>query len=134
MEACYWLEWLIEFYHVCKKRSQPCKCERRYEIPVETKFQCELIWMIWDGLFYNTKQSGNTFVNAVMTSLLDLFCIKFLVVCVQLYQPVVFFLKANLLWRSYEFLHDNWVLKVLDHKLVFLIEDLNYWKQLGYIF
>jgi len=94
MEACYWLEWLIEFDHVCKKRSQPCKCERRYDIPVETKFQCELIWMIWDGLLYNTKQSGNTFVNAVMTSLLDLFCIKFSTCCIKKRRFLLYFAIA----------------------------------------
>ena len=29
IESCYWIEWLIEYQHICQKRKKQCICERR---------------------------------------------------------------------------------------------------------
>ena len=78
LQACYWIEWLIEFDIICRKRKQPCICKRR-SVNVENKYQCDLIWVIWDSLIYYSK---NAKVNPVMAkvlllSLKELFTAKY---------------------------------------------------------
>jgi hypothetical protein len=73
--ACYWIEWLIEFDLICKKRKEPCICKRR-NYPVENKLQKDIIWMIWDILIEASKNK-NEYVEKIMNSILKLFCIKY---------------------------------------------------------
>jgi len=78
MRACYWIEWLMEFDAICKKRKTICRCERRAYIPVESKYQKDTIWLIWDTLNHYAKEEGhNEFVQKTLASLLRLFCIKY---------------------------------------------------------
>jgi hypothetical protein len=77
MKACYWIEWTIEFENVCVKRKQKCKCELRSRYDVENKYKKDTIWLIWDTLLYYCKQNGDPFIETVMNSLLNLFCIKY---------------------------------------------------------
>jgi hypothetical protein len=39
LNSCYWIEWIIEFESLCKKRKNECKCEERYYVPVESKYK-----------------------------------------------------------------------------------------------
>jgi hypothetical protein len=75
--ACYWVEWIIEFDAICKKRKLKCICQTREKIPVEHKYQKEIIWIVWDALFYTIQQKQNPFLLSLMSSLLKLFCIHF---------------------------------------------------------
>jgi hypothetical protein len=73
--ACYWIEWAVEFEIICRKKKEPCTCERR-NYPVEQKFQKDIIWLFWDMLFeYYEKQNG--FMEKTLNALLRLFCIKY---------------------------------------------------------
>lgn len=76
LSACYWIEWIIEFDLICKKTKQPVFCERRNN-NVENKFQCDIIWLIWDVLVYYVKKRKNPFIENIMNSLLNIFCIKY---------------------------------------------------------
>jgi hypothetical protein len=77
MRACYWIEWTIEFDLICKKRKEVCKCERRSKIAVETKYQCDLIWLVWDTLHHYCEKKANPFITKIMGALYNLFCIKY---------------------------------------------------------
>ena len=48
--ACYWVDWLITFVAVCKKRKHLCVCERRSWAPVPPQFQKDPIWLVWETL------------------------------------------------------------------------------------
>ena len=76
--ACYWIEWIIEFDIICKKRKEPCLCKRR-KLTVENKYQRDIIWIIWDALIYYSESSisNNRFIENIMNSLKNLFCIKY---------------------------------------------------------
>lgn len=75
--ACYWIEWTIEFDIICKKRKEPCYCEKRTNYNVDHKLQTDIIWILWDSLFYYCNEIQNTYIETLMTSLLSLFCVKY---------------------------------------------------------
>ena len=75
--ACYWIEWTIEFDNICKKRKEPCLCERRSSVPVEKKFQRDIIWILWDVLFHYSEKLNNAFIDKLMKCINEIFCIKY---------------------------------------------------------
>ena len=77
VNACYWVEWVIEFDLICRKRKESCLCQKRLEKPVENKYQRDIIWLVWDGLMATVEKMGNPFIEKLMGSLLTLFCIKY---------------------------------------------------------
>jgi len=74
--ACYWIEWLTEFDGICKIKKEPTRCEPR-NYAVENKYRRDIIWMVWDTLIYYVDEKKDAFLKKVMTSILDLFCIKY---------------------------------------------------------
>ena len=77
MNACYWIEWIVEFDQICKKRKEPCRCERRAQHPVEPKYQLDVIWIFWDILLYYCTKTQNPLIEKTLHALLRLFCIKY---------------------------------------------------------
>ena len=77
VNACYWVEWVVEFDLICRKKKESCLCQKRLAKPVENKYQRDIIWLIWDGLMTTIEKRGNPFIMKLMTSLLTLFCIKY---------------------------------------------------------
>lgn len=75
-DACYWTEWISEFETICKKKKQQIMCERRSNIPVKSKDQMDLIWMVWD-IILNESIKRNTLIKRIIKSLLSLFCLKY---------------------------------------------------------
>jgi hypothetical protein len=92
MRACYWIEWLIEFENICKKRKEVCRAQRRNNPNVEHKFQKDIIWMIWDALkHYAQEERHGDFVLKTMDSLLNLFCIKYTTACCKRRRYMLYF-------------------------------------------
>ena len=77
MTACYWMEWVIEFEAICKKRKEPIYCMRRSQHPVEHKFQCDVIWLIWDAILLRSRKINNALLMKTHDALLRLFCVKY---------------------------------------------------------
>jgi len=76
LNACYWLEWMIEFDALCRKRKQPLFCERRKESEnVENKYQRDTIWIVWEALINHSHI--NPFIESLIQSILVLFSIKY---------------------------------------------------------
>ncbi len=74
--ACYWLEWIIDFEVLCKKKKEKCVCERRAFVSVEDKLQMDIIWMLWDGLLVESIKRG-TIITKIMKTLLSLYCLRY---------------------------------------------------------
>jgi hypothetical protein len=91
LQACYWLEWIIEFDIICKNKNHKCACDKRFDTPVESKYQCDIIWVIWDSLFYVVSNNHNEFVLQVLESLKQLFCIKFTSACTKKRRYLLYF-------------------------------------------
>lgn len=77
LEACYWLEWVMEFESLCKKKKEVCICERRGFVVVDEKCHKEPIWMIWDVLFHTISASKNEISKKILKSLFELFCMRY---------------------------------------------------------
>tara|TARA_B110000091_G_scaffold209136_1_gene249823 strand:- start:686 stop:1777 length:1092 start_codon:yes stop_codon:yes gene_type:complete len=75
VNACYWIEWIIEFQQICKKRKKPCYSESR-NYPVEKKCKKDLIWILWEAMFHYAEQKG-TYCFQLMGSIFSIFCIKY---------------------------------------------------------
>lgn len=75
--ASYWIEWMIDFEAICKKKKTPCICDRRLDVPVEKKLQGDVVWILWDALFYYCEKKNNPFIDKLMRGLRAIFCIKY---------------------------------------------------------
>jgi hypothetical protein len=77
LNACYWIEWMVEFDNICKKRKEPVYCQRRGFVNVEKKYTRDIIWILWDGLLVRSEEVKNPFLNKLMQGLLDIFSIRY---------------------------------------------------------
>jgi hypothetical protein len=77
LSACYWIEWMVEFDAICKKRKEPCYCEIRKFVNVEKKFSKDIIWILWDALLYYSALLNNQYIDKLMNGLLTIFSIKY---------------------------------------------------------
>ena len=77
VSACYWLEWLLEYEALCKKRKEKCLCERRGFASVQDKYQMDPVWLIWDAILKESAARKNEAIDKVIKSLLSIFSIKF---------------------------------------------------------
>lgn len=77
ISACYWVEWLLEFETLSKRKKECCQCERRSFAPVLDKYQMDPIWMIWELLITECSRKENITKKKIMNALLDIFCIKY---------------------------------------------------------
>jgi hypothetical protein len=75
--ACYWIEWMLEFDSICKKRKEPIVAECRGSIPVEHKYQTDIIWILWDAIEIRIEEMKNEFISKIAKALKNLFCIKY---------------------------------------------------------
>ena len=88
--ACYWVEWIIEFDLVCKSRKQVCKCEQR-KYPVEYKYRSDIIWLVWDVFYDLSIQKKNAFLTKVLDALQELFCLKYTTACCKKRRYLLYF-------------------------------------------
>lgn len=90
INACYWVEWIMEFEIICKQKNEKIKCERRLFAPVDSKFQMDIIWMIWDLLISESRKRSK-FINKIMTSMLNLFALKYTSGCYKKRKNILYF-------------------------------------------
>lgn len=80
LNACYWIEWIIEFDTICRKRKEPVRCEIRTEAAaVEAKFKHDVIWLVWDVLVNAamTRPANSEFLCKIIQANLSLFSVKY---------------------------------------------------------
>tara|TARA_Y100000768_G_scaffold228718_2_gene172697 strand:+ start:3476 stop:4534 length:1059 start_codon:yes stop_codon:yes gene_type:complete len=77
VNACYWLEWLLEYENLCKKRKEKCEAERRTFPQVGDKYQKDVIWILWDIILRASEKQNNSLKTKILNSLLTLFCIRY---------------------------------------------------------
>lgn len=80
INCCFWIEWIIQYKNLCKKKKINLNGTTRTFAPVPFKEQKDIIWIVWNCfLHYANKKSP--FISKLMNSLLHLFCIKYTSAC-----------------------------------------------------
>jgi len=75
--ACYWLEWLLEYDITCRKNKEPCVAYIRSGYPVEMKYQRDIIWIVWELIQMKASETDNEVTVKLVNALLDMFCLRY---------------------------------------------------------
>jgi hypothetical protein len=75
VETCYWYEWILNYEIILKKKKIKCKAEGRSYAPKD--YYHDIIWIIWDIIYYYVNLKKNNIMSKIIDSLFKLFCIKF---------------------------------------------------------
>ena len=80
--ACYWIEWIIAFTALCKKKGEPLFCEPRTEYDeLDKRYQKDTTWLVWEtiigscNMIHQHKQKKDQ--QTTITSLFELFRIRY---------------------------------------------------------
>ena len=73
--ACYWIEWILSFENLIKKENKKY-CATRRHVPVDNKFQTDIIWIIWDCILYEANNRNKSLLSLIK-NLQELFCLKY---------------------------------------------------------
>ena len=114
--ACYWLEWILGFEDICKKDKKKYLGGRR-NIPVISKFQKDIIWIVWDCLLWESK-NRNKGLHKIIRALLGLFCLR--------YQPGVRRRRKFLIYYGIHLLTeplDNKIKIITNENLIKLVQS-----------
>jgi hypothetical protein len=95
IQSCYWIEWILEYESGCKAKKEKCKCERRDEMPVPSKDQQDIVWMIWSVFLLEMKNHG-PLVQKIVRALLSLFTLKYSNTCFRKRKYILYFAVAVL--------------------------------------
>lgn len=92
VECCYWIEWILEYEIICKKRKVSLTTERRTfshlnhditstpktdKIVIPDKNQKDCIWIIWEMIVEYSQYVNNILIEKIVRSLLGLFLIRY---------------------------------------------------------
>jgi len=91
VNACYWMEWIIEFETICKQKKEKFNCERRAFANVEAKCQMDIIWIVWD-IFLEEAAKRNTLVQRIVNSALNIFCLRYRTGCHKKRRLLMYFI------------------------------------------
>jgi hypothetical protein len=95
INACYWIEWIIEFETLCKNKKDKIRCERRSFIPVDNKSQMDIIWIVWD-LFLKEADKRSKIIQKIINALLSLFTLKYSAGCHKKRKYILYFVVSLL--------------------------------------
>jgi len=95
INACYWIEWIIEFETLCKNKKDKIRCERRPFIPVDNKSQMDIIWIVWD-LFLKEADKRSKIIKKIINALLSLFTLKYSGGCHKKRKYILYFVVSLL--------------------------------------
>jgi len=96
ISACYWIEWITEFENVCKNKKEFCKCERRSSMPVDAKFQMDIIWIVWDIFLNQSEKINNPLIKKIVNASLNLFTLKYSNNCNKKRKYILYFVVSLL--------------------------------------
>lgn len=91
INACYWIEWILEFENICKQKKDKITCERRSFANVDPKCQMDTVWLIWD-VFLNEADKRGNLIQRIVNSALNIFCLKYTPGCQRKRKLIMYFI------------------------------------------
>jgi hypothetical protein len=89
VNACYWIEWILEYEIACKARKEKCFCERRI-FQVDASCQKDIVWLIWD-VFLEKINDANKVIKKIVNSLMNLFTLRYTNSCSRKRKNILYF-------------------------------------------
>lgn len=76
--ALYWTAWLLKFARQCKKQNKvDLVCNGRPNIYIDTKYENDIIWVLWDAVNNAVKTSHQTgLLEPYVDALFKLHCLR----------------------------------------------------------
>jgi len=119
INACYWIEWIIEYENCCKQNKEKLLCGSRQFAKVDFKFKKEIIWIIIDLFLYEASKR-NILTTKIMKSLVNLFCFNYSKQCYKKRKSLLYFAIA-LLCENY--ILEREIIKHSSHGLINTIKS-----------
>jgi hypothetical protein len=79
VNACYWIEWMLDFDVICNKQKLRTLCVPRLYVD-NPKLRMDIVWVIWDALLHECEQRKDAmseFRKKITRALLNLFLVKY---------------------------------------------------------
>ncbi len=89
IETCYWYEWILNYENILKKKKIKCHSEGRSYAP--KNFYNDIIWILWDIIFFYSKLLEDKLITKIINGLFTLFCIKFNLTCKRKRKYIIYF-------------------------------------------
>jgi hypothetical protein len=124
MSACYWIEWIMEYESLCKIKKEKCRCERRSNMPVESKSQMDIIWIIWD-IFLNKAEKQDKIIKKVVNALLSLFTLNESMLGNIFIFTLLLFMLMLIVYKCYGLLSLNNLIIIFVLRFYFFVYCLN---------
>ena len=126
MISCYWIEWIFEYENRCKVLKEKLFCERRAFAKVDSKYQKDIIWIIWD-IFLQESSKRPKIIQKIIESLLSLFCLKYTTGCHKK--------RKNIMYLAISVLCENFTLEkeIIRHSQTGLVTTIKEKIDLVYI-
>ena len=96
LSACYWVEWILEYDNICRNKKIKCLCERRDNMPVDSKHQMDIVWLLWDAIM-READNQTPFIKRVVSSLLNIFSLKYTTYTVSKKRRFIIYFAISLL-------------------------------------
>jgi hypothetical protein len=78
IQACYWLEWILEFEAECKRNKKPkLVSANRFIANVDSSHKKDIIWMIWEVILLEALNRDKN-IKKIIDALLDIFSIRYM--------------------------------------------------------
>jgi len=94
VDACFWIEWIIEYETICKQDKRKLKCESRENHKIDTKYTTDSIWIIWELLFFSCSSE---LTKKIINSLHSLFSIHYSPACKKRRRFILYFAVSILI-------------------------------------
>lgn len=75
-QACYWIEWILDFDFMCRKQKDPTCCHSR-NYQVESRYRTAPVWIIWDAIRHECSLRDSTLIETMIESCIDIYCIHY---------------------------------------------------------
>ncbi len=117
MNACYWIEWIIEYENRCKLLKEKIFSERRNFANVDSKCQKDIVWIIWD-VFLKESEKRSKLIHKLMNSFLSLFCLKYTSGCHKK--------RKNIMYLAISILCEQFVIEkeIIRHSQIELVSRI----------
>jgi len=121
--AHYWIEWILGYQLILKKRKIVKKCGPRSFALVDPKYQCDLVWVIWDTFIKEAVLRGCLY-EKIINYIIRLFSLRYTVACF-IKRKHLLYLAAAILCDSSFILNEELVSTTQKSIISNILETIN---------